>query len=129
MTREQQRLRDRTKLRDQLKDATEQVQAAYAEQEPYAADFWAADRALVALHSDRKLGLIVTKERMLAAYDKRMYAGKDWYPSKTLFRELTAWRKAILRELAEINRDMERAAKRADKPPRPPPSANQSSLL
>lgn len=92
----------------QVEQANAAIAKAEAEQEPYREAFNAAHNDLLDLHERRRRGGFVGKTMMLAGYDKRMWAGFRWQPFKAALRDAEAWRSGLIKEIGEINKELDR---------------------
>lgn len=92
----------------QVERANAAIAKAEGEQEPYREAFNAAHNDLLRLHALRGGDARISKAVMLAGYDKRMWAGFRWQPFKAALRDAEAWRSGLIKEIGEINKELDR---------------------
>lgn len=83
------------------KAALEAVTEAEEDVAPYNQAFWNCTDIIRQLLSDRDQGVVVTKDELMAAYDRRMEAGVERNPFKKALQEAERFYKAVTKELKE----------------------------
>ena len=91
-------------LRTDLRQALALAASCDAIQQPFANDFYRADRALRALWDIRHAGGSVDRTTMTDAYDARLHAGHAWNPSRTALKEADQWAANIEREINHLTK-------------------------
>jgi hypothetical protein len=99
-------LEQRSHLENEIEIAVVELAQANAQQQPYSAVFYAADNALRSLHDRREQGCLISKQQMLAAYDRRVAAGHAWNPSKQKFERVQRWLRDLRKELKWVNKEI-----------------------
>lgn len=92
----------------QVEHANAAIAKAEAEQGPYRDAFNDAHNDLLILHDQRRRGATISKATMLRGYDDRMWAGFRWQPFKAALRDAESWRSGLIKELGEINKEIDR---------------------
>lgn len=95
----------RSSLEKEIEAAEGEFSAANEAQQPFKAAFLCAHAELVRLHGVRQVERI-GKDVMLAAYDRRMFAGHDGHPYRTEADDLARWLKRLRDELKAVNAEI-----------------------
>jgi len=92
----------------QVEHSNAAIAKSEADQAPYREAFNEAHNDLLNLHERRKRGGTISKAAMLRGYDDRMWAGFRWQPFKAALRDAESWRSGLIKELGEINKEIDR---------------------
>lgn len=98
----------RNSLLLQVEEANRLIDGIVPDNERLKRHFYQTSDVLLKLHASRNDGVSINKTKMLAAYDRRVEAGHAWNPVRAKLREAERWKKEVLAEVAEINKQMEK---------------------